>query len=465
MHDAPLSRRRFLKGAAAAASAVAAAPLYACGGSNNQGGQTSAGGAGATAATGEGAAPTTAAKPQSAGLQKVRAMMWSNTPTMDANFKNRVKAFNQANQGKYEVDLQLLPYDQYWQKLQLAYSANDPYDTYFWDVQAYGHFKKGLLLDLEPYVDSSPGLLDPQRYPAKLFDVWKLDGARLYALPENLQSMAFYYNKDIFDKAGIEYPSADWTWDDVLEAGRELTIRQGDKVTQWGLDLGAVGAWWGAQTFSWSQGSAFFDKIVEPTKFRMQEEPNVRTLQFLQDLIHKHKIVPTAAQRQAAAQDIGIFQSGKCAMIGEGSWNISSYQQLKFGWDMAPLPKFGEQRVQPYWLGGWVVAKASKVPEAAFAFARWNATDFQDTMAKQHDWIPLLNEARQSEAFTAGMPAGFNAAFEAIEQAKLGDLYHRNNQQIVGEVFGPALDQLYNNKLTPELVAKQIDQKGNALLK
>ncbi len=453
MQDDSLSRRQFLKAAAITATTLAASPLYACGRPNSP----ATGGTQATSVSGGAPAPK-------GELQKVRALMWSNGPTIDTNFKNRVKKFNEAHKGEIEVDLQLLPYDQYWQKIQLAYSANNPYDTYFWDVQAYGHYKKGLLRELQPYLEGTE-ILNEERYPKHLFDVWKLDGAHMYATPENLQTMAFYYNADLFQKAGIDPPTDGWTWNDVLAAAEKLTVRQGNKTTQWGLDLGTLRAWWGLQTLSWAQGGAFFDKIVEPTTFQMSSRENIQAMQFAQDLVYKHKVAPSPSQGQALAQDIGVFETGKVAMTPAGSWSISGFQKVPFKWGMAPLPKWEDKRVVPYWLGGWVIAKNAKAPDAAFELARWSATDYQLQMAREHDWIPILNSARESQEMLNGMPQGFQQTMAAIKDARLGDLYHRNNQQIVSEVFGPTFDQFWNNKLTPDQAAKLIDEKGNALLK
>ncbi len=397
------------------------------------------------------------------GTAKVRALMWSNSTTMDANFQKRVKSFNEAHKDQIEVELQFLPYDQYWQKLQLSYSSGDPYDIYFWDVQAYGHYKRDLLLNLQPYVDESQ-VYDPATYPTELFEVWKLDGENLYALPENLQSMALYYNKTIFDEAGAAVPDETWTWDQVVEAAKALTIRDGDRVSQWGLDAGVLSVWWGVQTLGWAQGDAFFDQIVEPTKFQVSNPANVAALQFVHDLVHVHKVAPNPVT-QAQSQDAPLFESSRCALALQGSWNISTYAQVEFEWGMAPLPKWGENRVVPYWLGGWVIPKASEVADAAFAFGRWSASDYQETMAKEHDWIPILNSARESEVMLGGMPAGFPQAMAALSSARLGDVYHRNNQQIIVEAFEPNLEQLWNGKITAEEAAKRIDDKANELLK
>jgi multiple sugar transport system substrate-binding protein len=433
-----LSRRSFLSSAAIAAGAAGLAPLAAC---SSGGGETSSSG----------------------GLTKIRVLAWSNGPTIDANFKNRVKAFNAAHKGKIEATPQLLPYDQYWQKIQLAYSAREPYDVYFWDIQAYGHYKKGLLASVQEQISQSP-LLDGGKYPVDLYEPWKFDGSNMFGVPENVQSMVFFYNKDLFAKAGLATPDENWTWDDVLEAADKLTIREGNKTTQWGMATGDLTVWWGLQTLSWAQDIAFVDKELEPTKFLMSDPRNVTTMKFVQDLIYTHKVAPNAAQAEAFAQDVNPFATGRVAMVAAGGWNMSAFNQLDFEWAIAPLPKFGTMRVAPYWLGGWMIPKSTDTQDAAFKYALWSASDFQPQMAKDHDWIPLRTAERTSNEMVSGMPEGFAESLTQLESSRIGDIYHTNNQQIVEEVFNPTFDLLWANKITPEQAAKQIDEKGNALL-
>lgn len=396
------------------------------------------------------------------GAQKVTVLMWSNSPTIDANFENRAAMFNEAHAGQIEVDLQFLPYTEYWQKVQLAYAANKPYDVYFWDVQAYGHFKNNLLLPLQPMIDAAK-VYDPAQYPTDLFTAWQFDGQSLYGMPENLQTNGLYYNKTLFDAAGLAVPDDTWTWQQVVEAAKGLTQRRGERVTQWGMTLGNLGVWWGLQTISWAKGAAFFDKAIEPTKFQFSDPMNVETLKFAQDLIHTEGVAPTPAVT-ANSPDTTNFASGRIGMVFEGSWNISSFAELPFEWGIVPGPKWGETRVVPYWMGGWVIAKASPVAEAAFEWARWSATDYQPQMAADHDWIPIRNDDRASEAMLSGMPAGFKQVTDALAEARLGDFYSANNQQIWTEAFDPNLTQLYNGEKSPEDTAAAIDAAANALL-
>ena len=68
------------------------------------------------------------------------------------------------------------------------------------------------------------------RYPS-------METGDLYAMPYAFVMSVLHYNKDMFDAAGVAYPTDDWTWDELLEAAKALTKDfDGDgKIDQWGL--------------------------------------------------------------------------------------------------------------------------------------------------------------------------------------------------------------------------------------
>ena len=108
------------------------------------------------------------------GNKELTVYAWTNGPTIDANFKKSVELFNTEMAGKFTAKINFLPYDQYWQKIQLQYAANQPFDMYYWDVQAYAHYKKGLLQNVQPAVDGTD-MADPAKYPVDLYKPWKFD--------------------------------------------------------------------------------------------------------------------------------------------------------------------------------------------------------------------------------------------------------------------------------------------------
>jgi len=420
-------------------------------------------GAGPSALATGGASQTGRARATAQDITSVRALMWSNGPIIDGHFDNRVVAFNEAHAGEIEVTLEFLPYDQYWQKLQLAYaSGGDLYDVYFWDVQAYGHYKRDLLLNLQPMIDAA-GALDPAEYPVELFEPWKLDGENMYGMPENFQTNALYFNKDLFDAEGIAHPTAEWTYDEAIEAAIALTKRDGDRVNQWGMNLGNLALWWGLQTVSWARGDAFFDRQLEPTKFQFSNPVNVESLDLVRALVNDHQVAPKPSVTEENADTTG-FASGRVGFQLEGSWALSSYAELPFNWGMVPGPLVDGNRVVPYWLGGWVIAKESEVAEAAFEWARWSSDEYQETMATERDWIPVKTSVRDSAATTENMPEGYRGVIDALSSARIGDVYSENTQQIWVEVFEPGFTSLLEENRDPAEVAAEMDEKANELL-
>ncbi|CAI9400854.1 ABC transporter substrate-binding protein [Aestuariimicrobium sp. T2.26MG-19.2B] len=397
------------------------------------------------------------------GAKELTVYCWSNGPTIDDNFKKRVALFNEQYKGRFTAKMNFLPYDQYWQKAQLQYAAGKPFDIYYWDVQAYAHYKKNLVENVQPVINTT-ALADTTKFPSALFDPWRFDGKNLYAVPENIQSMSLFYNKDHFDAAGLKYPDETWSWDDVVTAAGKLKKTSGSKVTQWGLDIGTLGVWWGLQSLSWAAGSSWVDKALEPTKFQMTDPATIEAMKFTQDLMWDKHIAPRPEERNALNQAGANFSSGAISMMCDGTWAISGYQQMKAKWDMTAIPLWKGKRVAPYWLGGWVIPKKTAAKTAAETFATWSATTFQPQMAKNHDWIPISNEARSSKDMLAGMPAGFASAFKDIENAKIGDIYTANMQEIFNQVFGVNLDDLYFNRKTPEQVAQKIQEMATAKL-
>jgi multiple sugar transport system substrate-binding protein len=439
-----LTRRRLLGGLAGSA---VMATMAGCGGGS----------------TGNQPAPAPTST-EVVGRTNLEIYAWSNGPTIDANFKKRVQLFNEEHKGKFTAKINFLPYDQYWQKVQLQYAAQKPFDIYFWDVQAYAHYKKGLIFNEQPVIDTTP-MVDPAKYPTNLYEPWKFDGQNLFCVPENIQSTALFYNKDHFDEVGLEYPDASWTWDKVIEVAPQLQKSSGSKVTRWGLDIGTLGIWWGIQTLAWAVGTAFVDKALEPTAFQMTDPKIVESMRFVQDLMWDKHIAPRPEERAAVTANNGGFASGAYSIVPGATWDIAAFSQMKNKWAMAPMPSYqGQPSVPPYWLGGWVIPQKSGALTAAQTFAIWSATTFQPQMAKDHDWIPLQNEARTSEEMLKGMPEGFVEAMEALPNARIGDFYTANMQQIFNEVFTPNFDQFLNNKLTAEQAAQKMQDAGTKLL-
>lgn len=212
-----------------------------------------------------------------------------------------------------------------------------------------------------------------------------------------------------------------------------------------------------------ARGLAFFDKILEPTKFQFTDPANITTFEFVQGLVNQQKVAPSGAISMQSPETTG-FASGRVAIATDGTWAMSGNAELPFEWGVTSIPTWEGKRVAPYFMGGWVIAKDAKVLEGAFEWVRWSATDYQDQMAAEHDWIPVLTSARDSETAYTGLPGGYKEVVASLSNARLGDLYCKNNQQIWVEVFDPNITSLINDNTDPTEVAKTMNDAANTLL-
>src|SRR5262249_34496117 len=145
-----------------------------------------------------------------------------------------VERYEKANPN-VKVELTEVPFDQYFQKLSVAFAAGTGVDVFDVDsplVASYGH--QDVLLPLDEYVDRKDweDFLDQERQIATY-------NGKILTMPWSSSSQAVFYNIDMLKEAGIAPPTSPdqrWTWAQLLEAARKLTRKAPDGTTQvWGL--------------------------------------------------------------------------------------------------------------------------------------------------------------------------------------------------------------------------------------
>ena len=120
--------------------------------------------------------------------------------------KEQAADFEAANPG-VKVNVDVSDWDSYWTKLKTLLAANTPPDVFAMDAPLYPDYQsRGVLLNLQPYIDKNPGMLDGL-FPNTL-EAYKTPQG-YFGLPRDFQTIVVFYNKDMFDKAGVAYPKAD----------------------------------------------------------------------------------------------------------------------------------------------------------------------------------------------------------------------------------------------------------------
>jgi multiple sugar transport system substrate-binding protein len=211
--------------------------------------------------------------------------------------------------------------------------------------------------ELQPYLDDvAPALLDSFRVDDQL-----------YFLPYSWNNMVIYYNKNMFDAAGLEYPADDWTREDFLAAAQALTAdNDGDgNNDQFG--------------FSGSGGSMFFtlpwvfangtDVVSEDFCAPNVTDPGViDAIQFIHDLVYEYEVAPMPGTLTNTELQ---FINGEVAMFGAGRWATGGmYREGFTDYDIVLWPGNPEQTTE-YGVDGFGIFKSSQNVPAAWEFLKY----------------------------------------------------------------------------------------------
>lgn len=271
---------------------------------------------------------------------------------------NYVKAFEQ----KYpniKVEFTLIPEAEYSQKLNtMAISGNAPDVLCLWECDLARFAKSGLILPLDDYVKQSK--LDLNDFIPAVRNLINLQG-KLYGLPWCFATEIMYYNKDLFDKAKVPYPTDKWTWEDFEKAAQKLTVFKDGNIVQFGCDaISFQGLWY-------SIIGTFGDPIInEKGQFAIGKGAK-EFLQWWTALTNKKVVAPPQVSTSGTITT-DLFMAGKAAMAFNGSWMTSVYKDIKnFRWDIAPIPK-GKRQYSTLHTGFFAIYAKSKVKDAAWKF-------------------------------------------------------------------------------------------------
>ena len=359
----PLTRRRFL-GAAGAAATVAFLPgLAACGGDDDSGGATSPGG-------------------------KVTLTWWDYYDA--ANEKavlDRIARYEKANPN-VKVERTGQPFAQLKQKLLQGASAGELPDIVVIDNPDHSSFAAlGVLADITDLVDEWG---QESAYFEGPFASTKHED-RCYGLPDNSNCLALYANTDLLEKGSVEVPG-DW---DALRAAAE-TLTAG---TTKGLAVSAVKSEEGTfqwLPFLWATGEDI------PT---LDSDGGRAALALWVDLVNAGQMSKSIVNwdQQAVLQQ---FQNGRAALMVNGPWQIPvlTDESAKLKWEVATLPQDSQSASV---LGGenLAITKASKNVDAAWEFLRWSQEPENllryNTLAGK---IPSRTDVAENERWT-GDPA------------------------------------------------------------
>lgn len=334
--------------------------LAACGGGNSGGGSADSGSAGGASSGGGDKGGT------------LTVAIWDNgqKPGLD-----QIVADFTAETG-IKAEIQVITWDQYWTLLEAGASGGDMPDV-FWmhsnEVQKY--MENDILLDLTDRIANSEKL-EMDKFPQEIKDFYTWND-KVYAVPKDVDTIALFYNKTMFDEAGISYPDESWTWDDFYDAAEKLTKEDG---SQYGTAMNPSNEQDGWMNIIYTMGGTV---LTDDKKSGFDDPNTIKAMEFVQKLIDN--VMPPATVMAETGTDV-LLGSGKIAMLTQGSWMVPQFKEHEYiaeNCDVAVLPKDPEtgRRISIYNGLGWAASAKTPNPDAAWQLIEWFGT--KDMQLKQ----------------------------------------------------------------------------------
>lgn len=341
--------------------------------------------------------------------QKVRLRMtvWDGEEALKA-LQGEVQRFEEAHPS-IDVDLQTVPYGDYFNKLLAQYAANVAPDVVMMGPEQFQRFSsRGVLLPLNQFYGDIPGF-DIKSYYKEIVDASSIDN-KLYILPRDIAPITIiYYNKRHFREAGLPYPDGTWTWDfkvrpelrekDFLWVLQQLRKKdKNGRTVRWGYAPGWQGLW--TQTMLFSNGLRIVDDHKKPTKVFLDDPRVMDIYQRSADMALKDDLMPSgsaiASTQEGNAR--ALFTRQKVSMFHSGIWEVpnmrrdltASPKELEdaktdkrlaaeikerlFDWDIAMAPAFRDnRRGYPTGGSGYSVVSTTRHPKESWLLTQWMA--------------------------------------------------------------------------------------------
>lgn len=307
--------------------------------------------------------------------QVLRFATWDSEDTLEVQ-KQIAKRFEELNPG---IKVQVEGYgDGYDQKIAAGFGAkNAPDVMYMWDFPTY----QASLEPLNSYMDSDENFsaLMDDLYPG-ILNYSTMDD-NVLGMPVGYTSHVVYYNKALFDQAGVAYPEEGWAWDDLREKATQLSAL-GDDI--YGFAFATSPDPYDFEQYYWSFGTSYLSDDGKVMDGYFNSDEAVSMMQMFSDMVKEGSAL--------GAQDSisNTFRGGNVAMQESGIWplerHIESIGEENLGIVELPSAKETSSVINSSAL---CMAKDSKNKELAWEFIKFYTSPEAVKMRAKID-LPVL---------------------------------------------------------------------------
>jgi multiple sugar transport system substrate-binding protein len=325
---------------------------------------------------------------------------------------------------------------------------------------------RGLLYPLDPLVARDRrDISDYHQFALRIYRY----GGKQFCLPEILNMTLSFANKSAFDERGLKLPSADWkdsgwTVETALELGRALTRRgEGGTQPRYGaFTADSISRWF---PFLWAFGGKVMDDDFEPKKLTFDAPEAVQTLEYLQNLIWRDRVVP--APDEIKGQTVpDLFRRGQIGI----HFDLVSFINELYGvrdleWRILPVPRGPAGRFNRMAGNGYGVGSQTRQINEAWEFVKHlTGPEAPDYAPDQIRSIPATKRKIANPRFLDFLPAdGRKTVLDTLEYLRVQPL-HAKWLQIDLQAIRPELAPVFLNTRSPRDGVKQVTEKAAAIL-
>ena len=319
-----------------------------------------------------------------------------------------------------KVNIEVVDWDNYWTLLEAGASGGTMPDV-FWmhSNNAQMYMENDVLLKLNDYVEKEK--IDMSKYYEGVKNLYTRSDGNIYALPKDHDTIALLYNKAIFDKYGVEYPTKDWTWENMYEAAKKIT--EGSNGDVYGMAMNTSNNQDGWYNIVYDYGAEIITEDHKGTT--IGSDKGKQAMEMVRKLL-------TVGAPQSVVAETGtdsLFQSNKCARITQGSWMINAFYTAEnsadYKWALLPYAdvngngKCDEgERYSAYNGLGWAASAATKDPDSAASLITYFCSEEGQKLQSEYG-VTMGGMKGVSDTFTQAFPDTDISPFVEIEDYKL----------------------------------------------
>lgn len=344
------------------------------------------------------------------------------------------------------------------QKLMTLIGSGTAPDIIYINEWCYSLAYRDVLMALDSFIEADEDF-DLSYYPESLLVPLRYED-QLYALPQEVSPYVIYYNKDMFEAAGLEMPTDDWTIDEFYEAAKALTDPE---KNVYGYRYAS-----GADPFLGWLSRAGVDFDTSGTEVQgLDTQEALNALEFLYNLVVVDQISPNPAALTAMGTNAdAMFRNQSVAMESMGLWMLPQYKAdpLSFEWDVVRMPMDQNQRTKAGILN-WGISADTKNPDAAWDLLKFLVgPESMEIVAESNMALPATtDEAANQIVLDTHFPENVQAFVDSVPDVDMADQVSIYRTEINTQIQ-ELTDKMLIGESTPEETQQALIKEINAIL-